>query len=275
MINEEAKGELRLILLLVACTVGLLMILSIATVIETYSLEKRISGACAADKEKPKDCLGCEKWEEGPHGGGCVDVCPPGKHCTKEGCKGCKGDAPSDCHECVDGKWIEKPGKETECHECVDGSWVGCEEHEICKAGKCKFDFESLKDEFKEELKKEWDDGVKDALKKLESLPPMSPDEFEDKALEILKDEAEDAIKKAVIETAVEITGIKKLTDNLVKQAWEKTKEFFSGEGPKGDDTKEDSTEDKKSGDSYGEWEIKPYIKIKKKEIGIKLEYSF
>jgi hypothetical protein len=235
MIDEQGKGELKLILTLFICMAGLLGLWLIVGQMETDTGERRISVACAAEKEKPEDCLECEKWEDGPHGGSCVDVCPPGKHCTKEGCKGCKGDAPSDCHECVAGKWMEKPGKETECHKCVGGSWVGCEEHEICKDGKCKFDFESLKDKFKEEVKEEMEKSVEDFLRTMESMPPMSPDEFKEKAIDEFKDEALDAIKDAAIETGLEITGIKKATKDLAEQAWEKVKDFMSGDSSEDD----------------------------------------
>ena len=148
MINEHAKGELRFLLILFACMVGMLVLLGIVGMIEVDTGERMTSPACAApggenECETSADCLDCQKCDDTKEPHKCVADCPPDKPiCTEDGCvEDCDPDEkPSECAECEDGEWVENPP--TENHICENGVWV-CPWEDDCQSWTQKhYDFD-------------------------------------------------------------------------------------------------------------------------------------
>jgi hypothetical protein len=103
MIDEQGKGELKLILTLFICMAGLLGLWLIAGQMETDTGEIRISSACAAPGggSGGNPCSGisdtstcnskaCCRWDPDLKGGACVDDCPPDEpYCVSDKCVEC------------------------------------------------------------------------------------------------------------------------------------------------------------------------------------------
>lgn len=123
MIDEQGKGELKLILTLFICMASLLGLLLIAGQMETNTGERRISSACAAqggedECESDEDCpLDCQKCEDGPHGSSCVDDCPVNESCDSLAGK-CICPTEWDCSECSGGFKI------CEVNDCSLTAWL-------------------------------------------------------------------------------------------------------------------------------------------------------
>ncbi|MFW5983356.1 MAG: hypothetical protein ACOCQ4_02555 [bacterium] len=110
MINEVARGKLKLIILITVCMVGLVSLLGLMGVIQNDSADRIISTACAAgggggsgsspcgniSDKKTCNSHNCCRWDPDIKGGTCVDDCPTDKpYCVNDKCVECRNDG--DC----------------------------------------------------------------------------------------------------------------------------------------------------------------------------------